>query len=297
MSEPRISQRLRHWAGRVLIGGFYGADEAGSIQTFPPGGSDDSGAVLARALRLPYQMWTDINGIYTANPKLVNGVQHLPKITIEEMREMSNGGAQVLSRSTAVHLALGGVTTYVRSTFKPFEPGTYVVPDRGEPKDGESVIAVASRDDVQLIQLCKIGIAGNAGYRARLLEIITEAGLSEEFMPSVADGTAVGFYSEDEAIGPMLEERIRSDAALAPELLTHSRHSLITVIGRALKRADTRTDVMLQTIEAIRESGQAVVDVVSTPNSAAIGLLLETNNRNGSNRAAQAVHDTFELAA
>lgn len=125
-----ISQRL-NGSGRFVVPGYYGQDEQGNIRTFPRGGSDITGAHLAAALWAEvYENWTDVNGVYTADPTIVPEAQTIPFLLYEEMQEFGFLGAKVLHPLAVDPAWDRNIPIYVCNTFKPSHRGTWIVSSR-----------------------------------------------------------------------------------------------------------------------------------------------------------------------
>ena len=123
-SCARLLRRLKPLRNAV-IPGFYGADAAGGIRTFPRGGSDITGALVAAALgaRL-YENWTDVDGLRSADPQLVEGTVRVPTISYRQMRLLSRMGAQVLHPDSLLPVMRAGIPTALKDSFHPERPGT-----------------------------------------------------------------------------------------------------------------------------------------------------------------------------
>lgn len=102
---------------QYVMPGFYGATESGEVCTFDRGGSDVSGALCALALRaVEYQNWSDVEGFYTANPREVANARPIAELTYREVRELANGGSELLHREVGHHLVGSGIPTKMFST-------------------------------------------------------------------------------------------------------------------------------------------------------------------------------------
>lgn len=130
-SCARLLRRLKPLRNAV-IPGFYGADAAGGIRTFPRGGSDITGALVAAALgaRL-YENWTDVDGLRSADPQLVEGTVRVPTISYRQMRLLSRMGAQVLHPDSLFPVMRAGIPTALKDSFHPERPGTLVRAGKG----------------------------------------------------------------------------------------------------------------------------------------------------------------------
>ena len=161
--------------GRIaVIAGFQGVDESGNITTLGRGGSDTSGVAIAAALRADVcEIYTDVDGVYTADPNVVPNARKVARISYEEMLELASLGAKVLQIRSVEFGMKFGVPIHVRSSFNDNE-GTWVVP---EDKAMESVMVsgvTATRDESRITLH---GIADQAGLQAMVFRPLAAAGI------------------------------------------------------------------------------------------------------------------------
>ncbi len=116
---------------KMVIPGFYGAAYAGGIELFPRGGSDISGALAAEAVSAKlYENWTDVSGIYTADPRKSPTAMHLPLLTYREAAMLALSGATVFHPDAIAPVARKGIPVHVRNTFVPDDRGTLIVANK-----------------------------------------------------------------------------------------------------------------------------------------------------------------------
>lgn len=112
---------------RAVIPGFYGASRDGQIRTFSRGGSDVSGAWIAAALKADlYENWTDVDGLFTADPRLVPSPRRNLRVSLDQMRRIADAGARLLHPDALVPLAGTGIDTLLKNTFAPGAAGTRI---------------------------------------------------------------------------------------------------------------------------------------------------------------------------
>ena len=160
------AERLRACfdAGRVaVIAGFQGIDDHGNITTLGRGGSDTTGVAIAAALKADAcEIYTDVDGVYTADPNVVPSARKMERISYEEMLELASLGAKVLQIRSVEFGMKFGVPIHVRSSFSR-GPGTWVVPEE-ESMEDIVVTGVASNRDEAKITLREVpDVAGIAG--------------------------------------------------------------------------------------------------------------------------------------
>lgn len=130
----------------VVIGGFQGVSYKRDITTLGRGGSDTSAVALAAALKAERcEIYSDIDGVYTADPNIIKDAKHLPEMSYQQLQEMSEAGAKVLNAQAVQFAKEAKIALYTRSTFN---PGNETVIRETAPADSPSVIAVVHETDI-----------------------------------------------------------------------------------------------------------------------------------------------------
>jgi aspartate kinase len=158
----------------AVIAGFQGVDSAGNVTTLGRGGSDTSAVAVAAALKADScEIYTDVDGVYTADPNVVPTARKVQRISYEEMLELASLGAKVLQIRSVEFGMKYSVPIHVRSSFNDNE-GTWVVP---EEKAMEAVLVAgvtATRDEAKITV---VGISDAAGIQARVFKPLADAGI------------------------------------------------------------------------------------------------------------------------
>ena len=153
-------------AGKVVVvAGFQGTTEAGDITTLGRGGSDLTGVALAAALKADVcEIFTDVDGVYTADPNVVPDAHKLARVSYDEMLEMASLGAKVLQARSVEFAKKYGVPVHVRSTFKP-DPGTLVT---REDSSMEDVVVTGITHDRGQAKVSILGVPDRPGIAASI---------------------------------------------------------------------------------------------------------------------------------
>lgn len=131
ISYKLIKQIIGNFPGKVVIPGFYGLDLEGKLKTFPRGGSDITGAIIARGVNAGvYENWTDVDGVMTHDPRFHREARTLEKIMIDHMIEMAQNGAKVLHPDCLTPVMNSGIPVLVKNTFNSAAAGTLVITDQ-----------------------------------------------------------------------------------------------------------------------------------------------------------------------
>ncbi len=186
---------------RAVIPGFYGARPDGSIQTFSRGGSDITGALVARAVHASvYENWTDVSGIFMADPRIVKHPRCIPEISYEEVERLASMGAAVLHDEAVFPVREAHIPVNIRNTNAPEAPGTMIV-DRVDDSPRTSMITgVAGRTGFSTIVIEKIPLHHKSRFQRSVLAILEQAGLS--FEQVYIDGNRFSVVLSTAAIEP-----------------------------------------------------------------------------------------------
>jgi aspartate kinase len=184
-------EHLRAVLGRgavAVVAGFQGVDDTGSITTLGRGGSDTSAVALAAALRADVcEIYTDVDGVFTADPRIVPGAKKLARITHDEMLELASLGAKVLQIRSVEFAKRYGVKVHVRSSFN-HDEGTWVVEE--DPSMEEVTVSGVAADPNQA-KLTLAGVPDRPGVAAHVFGPIAAAGIVVDMIiqNASADGT------------------------------------------------------------------------------------------------------------
>ena len=217
---------------KAVIPGFYGALPDGTVKTFSRGGSDVTGAIVARAsVSEIYENWTDVSGMLSADPRIVDTPRVIDYITYTELRELSYMGASVLHEDAVFPVRKANIPINIRNTNRPEDPGTLIVPALPEGVTPAPVTGVAGRKGFDAILVEKSMMNAEVGFGAKLLDIFAELGVPFEHCPTGIDTMSVVvsdslFTPHREAILQAVEQRLKPDAVKLEEGL-----ALIAVVG------------------------------------------------------------------
>jgi aspartate kinase len=176
--------------GLFVIPGFYGASPEGEVRTFSRGGSDISGAIVARAVGAAvYENWTDVSGFLMSDPHLVVNPKPMRTVTYREIRELAYMGANVFHEEAIFPVSREKIPINIRNTHYPKDPGTMIV-DHRDTKD-RVVVGIAGKTGFSIIFVEKLLMNREVGFGRRLFGILEAHGISFEHAPSGIDTMSV----------------------------------------------------------------------------------------------------------
>jgi len=231
-SYDRLAERLAG-EGRFVIPGFYGRDKQGKIKTFPRGGSDITGAVVARAVQgSVYENWSDVSGLLMADPRIVQNPHPINEVTYREVRELAYSGANVFQEEAIFPASQADIPIHIKNTNQPEDPGTRIVATRDASQS--TVVGIAGRTGFSAISLEKAMMNQQRGFGRRVLEIFESHEISFEHVPTAIDSMSVIAAQEnlDPHLDSLLDELRRT---FEPERLDVTEDlALIATVGEGM---------------------------------------------------------------
>ena len=158
-------------ASLFIMPGFIASDANGISTTLGRGGSDYTAAIVAAALNVNVlEIWTDVSGMMTADPRLVTNVKIIPHISYQEAMELSHFGAKVIYPPTIQPVSSKGIPTWIKNTFAPQDNGTVI--EKLSHSNGNSIRGISSINSIALLSLEGSGMVGIPGFSKRLFEAL-----------------------------------------------------------------------------------------------------------------------------
>ncbi len=241
---------------RAVLPGFYGSLPDGSVKTFSRGGSDITGALVARAVNADvYENWTDVSGFLMADPRIVANPQQIRTISYKELRELSYMGASVLHEDAIYPARMANVPINIRNTNAPEDPGTLITGEEEAYRDdgGNRIITgIAGSKDFTVVALYKNMMSSERGFVRRILGILDDYDINFEHLPSGIDTVSVVMSNKsiNGRIDEVLDEfrtRLRPDSIDVFENM-----ALIATVGHGMS---FRPGVSARLFSALAEAG------------------------------------------
>lgn len=287
-SYLNLARALKDQKARVVFPGFFGYTRAGAVATFPRGGSDITGAILAAAVKADiYENFTDVDSVFAVDPRIVPNVSHsIAEMTYREMRELSYAGFGVFHDEAIQPAVRAEIPINIRNTNRPDLPGTRVVARR-EYTPGE-VVGIASDTGFVNIYVDKYMMNREIGFGRRLLSIFEEEGMPFEHMPSGIDNISIVIRESRfaEACEARVVARIKAD--LQPDaVLVERGHAIIMVVGEGMQYA---VGVAARATQALAEAGVNIETINQGASEISMMFGVKSPDRA---RAVQALYNAF----
>ncbi|MEQ1643895.1 MAG: bifunctional aspartate kinase/homoserine dehydrogenase I, partial [Pyrinomonadaceae bacterium] len=179
---PETSARIKEYfdtseAKLHIFPGFIASDGDGYTTTLGRGGSDYTAAILAAAVDADVlEIWTDVSGMMTADPRFVKNVRQIPKITYREAMELSHFGAKVIYPPTIQPVMAKGIPVLIKNTFAPEDVGTLIEAESTSADD--MIRGISSIDKITVLNLEGSGMVGIPGFSKRLFDALSRASIN-----------------------------------------------------------------------------------------------------------------------
>lgn len=234
-----IARRLKNLE-RAVIPGFYGVLPDGRIKTFSRGGSDISGAVVAKGINADlYENWTDVSGMLMADPRIVEAPRVIRELSYEELEKLARMGAAVMHPEAVAPARSAGIPIHILNTNAPEEPGTWISAGHTALDQGAAITGVAGRTGFSTIAIAKK--SGLAGAERQVRMVLREAQLRAACLSSGADGRLFVVVPTEavercrDSVSASLQRSVRADAVTIEDGI-----ALLGVVGRAARQAAGR---------------------------------------------------------
>ena len=234
-SYRRLARAFSDFEGIVVYPGFFGYRKDGSVATFPRGGSDITGSILATAVRADvYENFTDVDSVFPVDPRIVPEVSDgIDTMTYREMRELAYAGFGVFNDDAIAPAVQGRIPINVRNTNRPSEPGTMIQQSRRVTPG--VVTGIAAAGGFSNIIIDKYLMNREIGFTRKVLAILEEEGVAYEYIPSGVDSISVlirgdKFTTTQEK---RVVSRIKRDLSPDSVIVTHGC-SVLMVVGEGM---------------------------------------------------------------
>ena len=288
MRSDRVRDALE--AGRIaIVAGFQGVSTTLDVTTLGRGGSDTTAVALAAALAAEVcEIYTDVEGVFTADPRIVPEARKLDTVTYEEMLDLAACGAKVLMLRSVEYARNHGVPLHVRSSFSDVD-GTRVVTEEDAL---ERAIISGIAHDTSEAKATILGVPDRPGIAARIFRPLADAGVNVDMIVqnvSAAGHTDISFTLPKEDL-PNAEGILReiADQVAATGFTCDPDIAKVSLIGAGMK---SHPGVAADMFDALAEAG-VNIEIIST-SSIRVSCVVRAADVE---RAVQAVHDRFRLA-
>ncbi|MCU0457445.1 MAG: bifunctional aspartate kinase/homoserine dehydrogenase I [Bacteroidales bacterium] len=295
ITNDRVREKIGRNEGITIVPGFIASTPAGETTTLGRGGSDYTAAIIAAALGASVlEIWTDVEGFMTADPRKVDKAYTIENLTYAEAMELSHFGAKVIYTPTLRPVYKARIPVLVKNTFNPESKGTLINGDNSG--TGKSPIkGISSIDHVDLITLQGPGMVGVTGTSARLFGALAKSGVNIILITQASSEYSITFAvspADAPAAGEAITSEFEREIILNKELriITEKNLSVIAIVGEKMKNTPGISATLFRAL------GRNGINVVATAQGSS-ELNISVVIRNESLRKAlNVIHDGFFLS-
>ena len=275
----------------VLLPGFIASDEKGNTTTLGRGGSDFTAAILANGCKATsLEIWTDVSGMFTANPKLVKQAKPIESISYHEAMELSHFGAKVLYPPTIQPVLNASIPIWIKNTFDADANGTLI--SNAQESNGNPVKGISHIEDIALLTLEGSGMIGVAGSSKRLFEVLSKENINVVFITQASSehSICIGILNNDaekakNAIDETFELEITQNK-INP-CIVEKDLCIVALVGEDMKNHQGLSGKMFSTLGKNNVNIRAIAQGASERN---ISVVI---NKNDVKKALNTLHERF----
>lgn len=276
------------------VTGFIASTDSGLTTVLGRGGSDYTAAIFGAALDAKaIEIWTDVDGVLTADPRRVKKAFTLPTMTYREAMEMSHFGAKVIYPPTILPALAKNIPLYIKNTFNPDFPGTFISKEAG--KTNYPVKGISSIDKIALLTLQGSGLFGVPGISARLFGALAQAGVNIVLITQGSSETSITFAVPPNQ-GKLAKEAVEHAFAyeirdkLVDTIKIEENYAVLAIVGENMRYQPGMAGRLFQ---ALGKNGVNIVAIAQGSSELNISTVIAAEDVT---KALNAIHESFFLS-
>jgi aspartokinase/homoserine dehydrogenase 1 len=284
-AAPLLKERIGGDAQVVVLPGFYGRNADGGIQLLGRNGTDYSAAAIAAATGAGLcQIWKDVDGFFSADPRIVGNAQCLEEVSYDEAMELTYFGAKVISAKALTPLAANGIPCEVRNTYDPDKPGTLV---HRKAKRGHVVRGISHLHDVSSITMQGGGLRGRVGIARRVMDALASESISILLIVQSSSEYSITLCVravDERKARRALEEEFHFERlhGLIEEIGVRSDRAVVSLVGEGMKH---NRGIAARFLTAISSAGVNVEVIAQGSTECAIAVVVQGQDAQPATRA------------
>ena len=294
-TNERIREAFAELPQRTVMGGFISSDrDSGDVTNLGRGGSDYTAAIVAAALDADMlEIWTDVDGFMTADPRVINSAYVIDHLTFAEATELCNFGAKVVYPPTIFPVYHKNIPIRIRNTFNPEATGTLISNEHRS--DERSIKGISSINDTCLLTIQGLGMVGVIGVNYRIFRTLAEAGISVYFVAQAAseNTTSIGVNESDwvKAVEELTREFSKeiSQGEINDIIAMHDL-ATVAIVGENMKHTPGVAGQLFNTL------GRNGINVIACSQGASETNISFVISLDSLRKALNVIHDSFFLS-
>lgn len=291
LTNHLISKKIINSDIVYCITGFISSNDQGVTTTLGRGGSDYSASIIGAALNANViEIWTDVNGMMTADPRKVKNAFTIPSISYSEAMELSHFGAKVIYPPSLVPAFLKNIPIIILNTFNSDHLGTKITKEINQ--KSYSITGISSIDDISLVNLQGNGMIGVAGVSAKLFGILAESSISVILISQASSEHSICFAIDpksSEKVNEILEKGFKLEIQNGDieNITIQNNLSIIAVVGEGMKSSSGTSGKLFSVL------GKNGINVIATAQGSSELNISVVIKKKDISKALNAIHETF----
>jgi len=233
-ADPHLQAELAAIDGVVLTQGFIARNSRGETILLGRGGSDTSAAYFAGRLQAErLEIWTDVPGMFSADPRAVSGSRLLKALRYEEAQEIASTGGAVLHPRAISPVRRAGIPLWIKSTARPDAPGTVIAKDAGD--DAPRVKAVSRRGGITLVSMETLGMWQEVGFLSQAFKCFSDLGLSIDLVSTSESNVTVTLDPSANAMDATMMERLQLNLERLCRVRILPDVAVVSLVGQKIR--------------------------------------------------------------
>ena len=294
-TEELIRARFAVMPKVTVVPGFIASDnQTGDVTNLGRGGSDYTASVLAATLKADsLEIWTDVDGFMTADPKVISNAYVIEHLTFVEAMELCNFGAKVIYPPTIFPAYHNNIPIRIRNTFNLDAPGTYITKDKTP--DSRTIKGISSINDTCLITIRGLGMVGVIGVNYRIFKALSKSGISVFFVSQAAseNTTSIGVRNGDAELAVQVLSTEFAQAISMGEInppVTQHDLATVAIVGENMRH---RPGVAGKLFGTLGRNGINVIACAQGASETNISFVVAKENLR---KSLNVIHDSFFLS-
>jgi len=295
ITNTMINGIFEGFKGIAVVPGFIARNAKGEFTTLGRGGSDYTAAILAAALDVNMlEIWTDVNGFMTADPRIIRKAYTIPELTYSEAMELSHFGAKVIYPPTILPVYQKGIPILIKNTFEPENPGTKIVKEVENGFD-RPIKGISSISGIALLTLQGIGMVGVTGISMRLFTALASVNVNVILISQASSENSISVAIEEQAI-EAADSAIRQE--FEKEIATgqvnriefEKEVSVVAIVGENMKHT---TGIAGKLFSTMGKSGVNIIAIAQGASELNISWVVKNDELR---KTLNTVHESFFLS-
>ena len=280
----------------IVMGGFISSDSVtGEVTNLGRGGSDYTAAIVAAALQAEMlEIWTDVDGFMTADPRVINNAYVISQLSFVEAMELCNFGAKVIYPPTIFPVYHKNIPIVIKNTFNPTAPGTLISSDTTH-GDRQVIKGISSINDTSLVTVSGLGMVGVIGVNKRIFSTLADNGISVFIVSQASseNSSTIGVKNADaERAVEVLSKEFKKEMEMGEISSITAEHDLATVaiVGEKMKQTPGIAGKLFRTL------GLNGINVIACAQGASETNISFVTTKSSLRKALNVIHDSFFLS-